>query len=201
MKKTVIGTLLISGGLALSQPTLAAGFGVGLMLGQSKDSTLGEVCDDRTDRFNGLVLSASCENSETDTAIGINFSYDLDENFGLEAGYVDLGQTESRFTVTGDYSGTVYEDTVYAFDQQVAYLAATYLISLSEQWSLTGRAGYYDLNGDLASDGDNLGGIDVDPDFYFGGSVGYNFTDRFLAELRYDNFDLHMVSAGLRFKF
>lgn len=198
MNKKILGTLLISGGLALSQSALANGFSIGLMAGQANDSSLGNTCNEV---INTTTTSNffSCSNDDSDTALGINVSYKLDDYFGLEAGYVDLGEMVSTLTGTNAELGISTSSDI-TLEQQATYLAGTVSFNLGEKWSLTGRAGYFDLSGDLNSPRAETS-FEEDADFYFGTSVDFHVTERITAQLRYDNFDANVISGGLKFNF
>lgn len=198
MNKTTIKTLLISGGLILSQTAMADGWSIGVMAGQANDSRLGDACNEAiTDDSSSVAFT--CDNDESDTAAGVNIAFGLTDNFGLEAGYVDLGETTSTLTGTSRVTGRSLSGDITAA-QTATYLAGTASFNIGEQWSLTGRLGYYDISADIESTVSTTS-IDTEADVYFGTSVDYHFNDHLTAQLRYDNFDADVVSLGLQYNF
>ena len=141
-----------------------------------------------------------CNNDTTDVSFSINFAYNFSKIWGIEAGYVDLGEFSSTFSASGvEVVGFPLEES---FDASAVYLAATGSYYYNDKWSVTGRVGIYHLDVDRSIE---LGGQEFtvsedDEDFYYGLSWNYDLSNLIQFQLRYDNFDVDVFSLGIRYK-
>ena len=153
---------------------------------------------------------------DNDIGFGLNIAYNFTKNWGIEAGYVDLG----------DFSATSSPQNIEVLNPQTIdinasafYLAGTATYYYSNKWSITGRLGAYQIDVDSRFSSDSFSllvgnGISIteftfsetsvsssfeDEDVYFGTSLNYDLNDKFQVQLRYDNFDIDLISLGLRY--
>ena len=154
-----------------------------------------------------------CNNDNDDIGFGFNVGYHFTKNWGIEAGYVDLGEFSSTFsTPVLNVSGFPQAiDT----DASAFYLAGTGTYYYSKKWSVTARVGIYQLDVDsrvtssfsvfnfetntFSQETFSTSSSSKDEDLYLGTSLNYDFNDRFQIQLRYDDFDVELISLGLRY--
>jgi len=167
MKKTILLSLL-SSGLLISQAANAGEWAIGGLIGQSD----ADICSE----FSGF----SCDDS--DTSLGINLSYDFSKAWGLELGYMELG----------DYNLAGFD-----IDTTALYLAGTGTVDFNDYWSLTGRLGISELDASVSG----LPLSDSSTGGFAGVSLNYNFNDNLQAQFRYDNFDgdIDALALGLKY--
>lgn len=141
-----------------------------------------------------------CSNDTDGNALGITLGYNINQTFGLEAGYVNLDKYEADILVGGD----VLIGEVFA-DPEALYAAVVGSFALNDRFSISGRAGYYDLDTKIGVSllDDSITGFESasDSGFYSGASLDYAFTEQLTAQLRYDDFGLDVISLGLKYTF
>jgi len=170
------------------------------LAGQSTFDELNEICVASLPQGGPFIdiFPLECDVDDSGSSAGINLSYMFNQTFGAEIGYVDLG----KFTVDYNERGGgnfPFFDTL-DIDLRSAYVAGVASYPLSDRLSLTGRLGYYQSDAKLAS-GVDLIRIDDEGDLYSGASLDYRFADQWSAQLRYDRFDLDVLSLGLKYSF
>ena len=162
-----------------------------------------------------------CQSDSTDVGYGLNVAYNFNDTWGVELGYVDLGEFTRDVSTPGvDFGPFPIDSTV---DASAFYLAATGSYYYNKKWSVTGRVGIYRLELDLSSefvasqatlnigDGSTISFIQEsgvssasasDEDFYYGISWNYDFSAPIQFQLRYDNFDVvDVFSFGVQYRF
>lgn len=195
VKTLCLGTLL-----AFSQHSMAGDWSIGLLGGQSTFDELDDVCQPSSiaDPIEGGGIR--CDADDTSSSVGVNIAYNFDETFGVEAGFIDLGE----FTI-GEVSFSPAGPLIFSdltLEAKAAYFAGTASYFFTDRWSVTGRAGIYDVDLDLSNEFLGSFDVDVDPDLYLGASIDYLFTDNFSAQLRYDDFEaIDTISLGLKYSF
>jgi OOP family OmpA-OmpF porin len=166
MKRSIAALLF-----ALPLSALAQGY-VGLGFGQT------------TADFPDCSISTTCD--DKDTGFKIFGGYRFNQNFALEGGYADLG--ESTFSIPGFASGSAEATTIL--------LHAVGMIPLNPQFSIFGKAGLH--RWDAKESGLILGvpfsesddGIDIT----FGAGVQANFG-RFSLRLEWERYDVDSSDA------
>jgi hypothetical protein len=200
--KKLLSSFVISSALLLSQTSLADGWSIGVMVGQSQADAY--VIDQPCREIIALSLFAvpvECASDETSTATGINLTYQASDLLGLEVGYVDLGEFETSLREIPPRVSTSTPD--YQFSTSAAYAAGVASLHLTDHWSINGRLGIYNLDTSIERDTFYRDGETPydDSDVYFGASLDYGFSNQLTAQLRYDNFDIDVVSVGLKYNF
>jgi OOP family OmpA-OmpF porin len=134
--------------------------------------------------------------SDSDTAIQVKGGYMFNDMFGLEGGYVDLG----------DYDG----DGGIRIDADGFWLAGIGNWSVAENWDIYGKLGAFAV--DAASD-QVIPGIgmvkenDTETSFFGGVGVEYDFGEWNLfgeyavVDTDISNLNVTMITAGLKFEF
>ena len=140
-----------------------------------------------------------------DTGFKLFGGYNFNKNFGLEAGYADLGKLER--------SGL---GARFSLEPTVAYFAATGTLPLDEQFSLIGKAGAVrsDVKANASAGGFNFNDKANRTSAYLSVGAAYAINANFsvVAEYEYfgkiakfedsnDNLKANMVSVGVRYKF
>lgn len=202
--------------LLVSQVTFAKGFTLGVMVGKSSDDLTAGSCE--IDRgFFTIVTNGgnfTCSVDDSDTVAGINLSYHFTDMWGLELGYIDLGQTSSFLTgpPTGFFpsTGTNVSDPE-TIDSTALYLAGTVTFDIVESLSLTGRLGGGSVDVDLVSTIFDESFKDDESAVMAGVSLNYSITEEWSAQIRYDYFDyeffdledlsINIASLGITYKF
>jgi len=188
--------------LGISQQSIAGDWSLGVIAGQAKADGLSRECDALFSNDGRQAIETffiDCSGDDTSSAAGINIAYNFNNNFGVEAGYVDLGKFDIatlNFSIGGP---TIFTEEL-SIEAKIGYLAGTASYNLNDKWSVTGRLGAYNADAKFVDDFSSLD-PDVNTDVYFGASVDYAFTDNWSAQVRYDNFDIDMTSVGLRYSF
>lgn len=161
---------------------------------------------------------------DDDTTASILIGYQFSDNFSIEGGYVDLGETS--ISTTSPITGTAYGSTV-AVDGNLG-IDATGLVlglrvggSVNDQLAIFGRAGIYDWKSDvsvagtLTIDGTSYAGsastkLDDGTDVYLGLGAEYSLTDnvalsidwtQYALEVLADDLDVDTFNLGIKVKF
>ena len=196
MKKILTFSALVSLS-ALSIPANAGEFFVGLNAGTTTFDALNDACDDLLEdnvSVGGFPLTCAVDD-DSDTALSINAGYNFNRFFGLELGYVDMGEyaasvTAARVTVTAT--------------AEVDYTYASLVLSapLTDKFSLSARLGAANANAEIGSQLGISGEIEDETAAFVGASADYRLNDQFSIQVRYDTFDeADITSAGIRFHF
>ncbi len=116
----------------IASPAMAQGFFVEGTLGQSKVDV-------------GNTGSWTANNK--DTSYGLSAGYMVNDYFGVEAGYRDLGK--ASLSATGTFSGSVYGRSYTVTNPSYSASATGWEVGprvrfpINDQFSLTGRAGWF----------------------------------------------------------
>lgn len=198
MKKILAGLCVAATMAAVSGAALAAdsGFYGAVDIGQSKAK---KFCD--TEGVAGLTIT-SCD--DKDTAYRIGVGYQFNQNFGLEASYIDFGNV--------DASGTYLGAPLTADAEADAFqLAVTGTMPINESFAVIGKLGIartsVDVSGALA--GIPVSVSDDSTGLTYGIGVKYNINKAMAIRAQYENFDestpdddkLSLISIGLTFGF
>jgi len=158
-----------------------------LTTGASLDSFI--IGDDGfLDSFQNVSQVLECNvDDDNDFGFGLNIAYNFTKNWGIEAGYADLGEFSSTFSAQGaeDVSSTTIEDDAFAF-----YLAGTGSYYFSKKWSVTGRIGIYHLDIDTQ----------ITSNFVTFDFATVTFTEQSITSSSSTDFDnIDLISLGLRY--
>lgn len=193
------GIAAISGIAAAQMQTQDAGFYLGAAVGQAKAK---DVCTELT----GVGFVGGCD--DKDTAWKISAGYQFNKNFGVELGYVDLGE----FTAAGTILGVPVTAKAEATGFEVLAVGT---IPLAQQFSAYAKAGAFrwDVDTSATAAGVPVGVGDKGTDFTFGIGLKYDFTRNASARLefqRYNNVgedattgqsDVNLWTLGVMYKF
>ena len=196
-------------------------------LGDFLGAVVGPI-DAVSDVFVGTITESfgtfECQTDSTDVGYGLNVAYNFNKTWGVEFGYVDLGEFTSEFSAPGidpNFSPLISQRS--KVEASAFYLAATGSYYYNKKWSVTARAGIYRLEQDISFEGSSVstafstgfGGTTIsqsieegsgafsfsDEDFYYGISWNYDFSDPVQFQLRYDHFDADVFSFGVQYRF
>lgn len=166
------GTLLLVLGVA---PAAAQNTGIYVGVGAGQSRT--DFCDD----FG--IPGPNCD--DKDTGIKIFGGYNFTQNFGLEAGWIDLGEVK----VSGPGGSASVEVDGFQF-------AAVGTYPINPQFSIFGKIGVYMWDASLKST-IGVSASDDGTDLMFGAGVGWNFTPNLTLRAEWERFDLDDVDADL----
>lgn len=146
--------------------------------------------------INRNVNRVTCKEDDTDSAIGLNLAYNVNQAWGLELGYVDLGE------YTLELSGIGNPESI-TVDAKAPYIAGVSTLGLTEKLSVSGRLGVFKASGNVSSfivgASEKITG---DAQAYVGASLDYKITKAVTTQLRYDSFDeFDILGLGLKFSF
>lgn len=206
MKKVLAGLCVAATMATVSGAALAAdnSFYGAVDIGQSKAKDL---CN--TGGLAGVTVT-SCD--DTDTAWRLGLGYQFNQNFGLEANYVDFGNGNATGTVLGvpftaDASSTAFQ------------LAVTGALPVSDSFAVTGKIGAAHASLDMSASalGVTVPASANSTDLTYGIGVRYNINKtmaiRAQYEAQYEDFGkvgdpattgeskLSLISIGMTFGF
>lgn len=200
MKKVLAGLCVAATMATVSGAALAAdsGFYGAFDIGQSKAK---DACTPEA----GVTLT-SCD--DKDTAYRIGVGYQFNQNFGLEASYVDFGKADASGTVLG--VPATGEAEVAALQ-----LSATGTLPVSESFAIIGKLGIARTDVDVsgAALGVTANASDNSTELTYGIGVRYNINKTMAARIQYEDFGkvgddattgtskLTLLSVGLTFGF
>ncbi len=188
---------LLASYATLANVAHAGEFFVGLNAGTATFDRLNDACDDLLDSnslIGGLPIGCSVR-SDSDAALGINAGYNFNRIFGLEAGYVDLGNysadlTASRVTV----SASAEVDYIYA--------ALVLTAPITDRFSASARLGGVNADISLSADLGFAAEFEDETAGFAGISLDYRFADKFSLQVRYDSLsEAEITTAGIRYHF
>lgn len=176
-----------------SVASLAGQWSAGARVGQSSIDDIEQVC---------FLACLSVEDS--DTALGLSLGYQINETWGIEAGYVDFGKFSVKddiFTFSGGFGVAVIDVDV---DASALYLAGSATVPFSDAWSGTLLVGI--ASADAKANGRAglvRGSTSIsDEEAYLAGQIDYHFNDRFKMGLRYETVsDVNAITLGAGFSF
>jgi len=215
IKNIILGISL----LFMIQTVQAGQWSIGLLAGQSSTEGFDSDCNQiRGVDFinpiegappiigNGFFVSINCNADDTATALGLNLAYNFNQRWGLELGYMDLGDYDFDISISSS-SPFVIIDSGSGFrisnELSALYLVGTVNFQLTNAFSLTGRLGAANIELDISAS--DLSISEDETETMAGISLNYDFSDKIRAELRYDYFDFNssidVASIGLRYNF
>jgi len=175
----------------------AGEFFVGINAGTATFDGLNDACDEvlENEAFIG-GFSVGCQvTSDSDTAFSINGGYNFNRIFGLEAGYVDLGEYSANISAAGITVDAAAEvDYIYA--------AVVLTAPISKKFSVSARLG--GVNADIAVSSQIGLGAELEdaPAGFAGVSLDYRIAEKVSFQVRYDSLsEADITTVGLRYHF
>ncbi|MDD9884997.1 MAG: porin family protein [Gammaproteobacteria bacterium] len=178
MKNPLMAALATVVTLTLTQPANAQSVGdgyVGFSIGQTE---LDDACDG-----NAIVTVTSCD--DEDTGLAIYAGYNFHENFAVEGGYIDFGESTTDVVVNSTSATTKNE--LWSL-----YGAGVGKINVSERVTLFGKIGFHRWEADVKLSSANSISFDDDGfDLFYG--VGGQVSmpgDKLKIRLEYQIFEV-----------
>ena len=135
------------------------------------------------------------DDSDTSAALRLGYLWHGPVDFGIETGYVDLGELKASLI-----SGAVLEEARVSSEGWM--LGATGRYHFAEQWFVSARGGWLrgssDVDYRVSSPVGSAGGSgDADGDGWYGGvGVGYDVSSAFSLGLNYDRYHVEAEADG-----
>lgn len=117
--------------------------------------------------------------------------YDFTKNFGVEAGYADLGKLQDR---ESGVTGTLKTHTFY--------LAGTGTLPINDQFSAFAKVGvaHNRTKANISGFGESFSGSRDKTAAMFGIGGAYNFTQKVSAVVEYEDFGKTLSEDGIKLK-
>ena len=138
--------------------------------------------------------------SEKKTATSIAYGFSVNQNFGVEVGYVNFGKIEASA-----------QDIYASAKNQSFYLAGVGTLALTDYFSIYGKLGATSNRFEVGVDMPGFSGTSRETKTrpLLGVGLAYNFTKDIAATLEYqqygkaflENFELSTLTAGLKYNF
>lgn len=208
-KKNLIAASVM---VAVSGSALASGNGyVGVGFGQARYDVSAADLD-------AAILAEGFSSSSTSVddnsgAWKLFAGYKFNENFGIEGGWVDLGNIDTNTVTTGP-SATISGEV----EAKGLFIDAVGFLPVSDRFTVYGKVGVFRADVEaqvVALSGGSAVTVSADDDSFeakFGVGVSYDFTDQFGARLEFERYndvgddntgdgdiDLWMVGLYMRF--
>ena len=160
----------------IAMPALAAddqGFYAGAGVGQMS-------VDSDTD-LDGTPLSFD----DSDTAFRIFGGWQFNENFGLEAGYIDGGSASETFNIEG--TDVDVDIDVSGFD-----LMLRGVLPIGDSFFAFAQVGgiFWDADFAASADGETVSDSDSGEDLAYGAGIGFNFSENAGVRAEYMIYDI-----------
>lgn len=196
MKKMLKPASLATALLAMAPQVYAGEFFIGANVGTSNFSALNEECDELVSD-NRVIggFPVGCEITEdSDTTLGINAGYNFNSVFGVEVGYIDLGEYSANIT-------TALIPVPATASADITYAGLVLTAPFTEKFSISARLGGVNANAEVSAIGASLE-VEDETTGFVGASVDYRITEKISIQLRYDDLDvIDITSAGIRYHF
>ncbi|MBL4622396.1 MAG: outer membrane beta-barrel protein [Immundisolibacteraceae bacterium] len=192
--KWTSGFMIAAFGVVMAAPVIAdEGYYIAIGAGTTE-------ADDTCDELVGVGFAGSCD--DRDRGWKVVGGYQIDENFGVEVFYADLGKADAVGTI-GATPATADVD----LDGFGVSLTGT--LPLTEQLSLLGRVGMYrwDANGSASLGAVSVSANDDGTDLTYGVGIQYSFTDHLGLRVEWERFeevaddDVQLISASVVWAF
>lgn len=181
-KKIALVTLL---SLGVSATSSAGEWGVGAFIGQASIDDAKDVCP------------GVCTFDDSDTSMGLNLTYGFNDNWGVEAGYMDLGTYSLKFT---KFSNLKLQKLSGDIDASALYLAGTGRFYFSDTISVAGRLGMASAKAE--ANVLQFSESKTSSEVYVGFSVDYDIQEKFKVGLRADSIsDVTSIGLAAHFTF
>lgn len=118
----------------------------------------------------------------TDRSWNVSAGYQFNRNFGVEVGYVDLGETTTSGTVAGAPATAVIKS-------KAVELLGVATLPISERFAFYLKGGVFRSDSDSVTTGAVVGtGRENDNGFTFGGGLQYSFSPNIAARLEWQSY-------------
>ncbi|HEX5057223.1 MAG TPA: outer membrane beta-barrel protein [Gammaproteobacteria bacterium] len=190
------------------------GIGAGIStydLPNDLESTLNDL-DQATSDLNDLGVDASFDADDSDTAAKIFGGFNINPYFGIEFGYIDLGETTADFSLDSDGnlfpSGETRVGSSFSVDGFNAGVVGS--LPFSDLISLNGRAGVYFWNSKSefsardttgAFFNDSFSESDNGNDIYYGVGLDIGWFGLFYEIYDIDGDDINLAGISAKFSF
>lgn len=168
------------------------------------------------DAYHGALTTKSM--SDSSTGYRLTGGYQFTPNWGLEAGYVDLGHGTATYTYQLSVVPDVSSRTQYRIGAKGLFVAGTGTYPITEQWSLYGRVGAVDGQLDIQAQTNGninlVGGSDTSWKGTYGVGAKWNFMPQLSLRLGWDRYlqlgpsspsisqyDVSLLSLGVEWRF
>ncbi len=183
--------VLVFGGLFATSQASAQGLYLGGSVGKS------DIDDSIT---SGLITSGPVDGK--DTGYKIFGGYQINQNFGVELGYVDLGKvTYSGFSGTSPVTNGTVEATGFN-------ISAVGSVPLNPSFALFGKIGMFvwEAKANDITGGSPFSAKEDGTDVSFGFGLSYNFTKNVSARVEWERFKMDsenasLLSVGIAYRF
>ena len=160
--------------------------------------------------YNASGISAnSVDIDDSGLAFSLFAGYQFSTYFGVEAGYLNLGERSVTFTGDTLDKEDFYDNVEHIYPQSSKGFSAALVGSypLSESFKVSAKLGYFHWKGDYATyEGGNYVGDDTisGDDLWIGGEVNYRIDDNLQVYISAQHFELSRDSTmsfalGLRY--
>lgn len=200
--KSIIAISILS---AASVSYASQGFYAGFNVGQASYDV---VLDDFSYLQDGSLSSGSLDDS--DTSLSLTLGYQINPNFSIEGGYIDLGELVVSATSNGGGSLYAAGPVTAKVEANGLFFDAKGILPLNEKFSLYGKLGLLKWNEDavLSDVTGSLSGDDDGTDIFFGIGAAFNISNTIALNADYsryqideDSTDVDVLSLGIQFGF
>jgi OOP family OmpA-OmpF porin len=136
--------------------------------------------------ISGVAFTGSAD-KKTDTGFKLYGGYNFNQNWGIEGGYNDLGDS---YSAKGTIGGTPY--TITGMKGYNVYFAGTGTLPMTNEFSLFAKLGVASnhTDGGTVTVAGTTGtvGSETHTDLLFGVGLSYAFTKNWAARLEYENY-------------
>lgn len=206
--KSLATSVAVVLGMSVAPLSYAAGNGwyIGASVGQS-EFDLGSGAElDALLLTDGITSTTTTDDSDTGWKLFGGFAFS--ENFAVEAGYVDFGESEFNTTVTAPaIAAGVYNTAV---ETTSFYVDLVGTVPVTDSFNVFGKVGFnrWDVEGTISVPGFGSGTIleDDGNDVTYGVGASYSFTDSVAVRGEWERFDIDgedmdLLSLGIQYSF
>lgn len=183
------------------------GWYIGAGVGQANYDSISESEANAIFAADGITATTSIDDS--DMGWKLFGGYQVNPNFALELGYVDLGEISMDVTVTAPVAGTASA----GIEIDGFALSGLGILPIGDRFGVFGRVGLYawDGNADMDVTISGVGTVSLSEDadgtdIFFGLGAKYDFTDNLGARVEWERYDIDgddvdLISGSLVFSF
>lgn len=211
MRSTIFCSLIAVGTVAHAEGFYVLG-SAGESVTKIKDISKSDLDDAFDIVAQSIGMSASTNLDRTDSAYKLQAGYQFATNFALEGGYVKLGKTEYKYTLTdgvNDLSGS------FSYETKGWNLDGVLILPVNAGISVFGKAGLVRAQTKFKGDGlESQDTTKIAPTF--GAGIAWNFWQGLSARIEWERFvnlnkkdienlnsrlDVDLFTAGLSYQF
>ena len=169
-----------------------SGWYLGAGVGQvDYDSPISESEADANLAYNGITGTTSID--DTDTGWKLFGGYQINRNFALELGYVNLGE----FGLDIDFTAPVAGSANASIEVDGFALSGLGILPIGDKFGVFGRVGAYawEANADATVSVSGIGTVSLSDDedgtdFFYGIGAKYDFMENFGARVEWERYDI-----------